>query len=290
MVCRDGVARVVDQHRHPATVLSGERAHPAYVLVRLGVGVLDPRDAADHVGAEVDRLADQVLRAGVAQQAVLRERHDLQVDHAAELLAQREQRDHALEPGLGVDVGERQHVAYAVPDRLEHGLARVGLDPAPVVAVLHRGGELDRVERRAHVTRGVRREGGVADPVQRVDLVEVHVPVDEALGDQGARGVDLLAAGERRLLDRGDDRRRRCRSASGRTGRGASRPRRRARGWARFDSIGRLGHDRATAQSADERLDPSATSAIGASWVRRRAPARCRCRRAPGRTAPGSRS
>ena len=125
MVCSDGVAGVVDQHRHPAAVLRGERAHPAYVLARLGVGVLDPRDAADDVGAEVDRLADQVLGAGVAEQPVLRERHDLEVDHAAELLAQRQQRDHALEPRLGVDVGEREHVAYAVPHRLEHGAAGV---------------------------------------------------------------------------------------------------------------------------------------------------------------------
>ena len=37
-------------------------------------------------------------------------------------------------------------------------------------------------------------QGGVADPVQRVDLVEVHVAVDEALGDQPAGGVDLVAA------------------------------------------------------------------------------------------------
>ena len=90
------------------------------MLAGLGVGVLDPRDAADDVGAEVDRLADQVLGARVAQQPVLGERHDLQVDHAAELLAQRQQRDHPLQPRPGVDVGEREHVADAVPQRREH--------------------------------------------------------------------------------------------------------------------------------------------------------------------------
>ena len=114
-----GVAGVVDEHRDPPAVRGGQRAHPAYVLAGVGLGVLDPRDAADHVGAEVDRLADQLLGARVAEQPVLRERHHLQVHDAAELLAQRQQRDHALEPGLGVDVGEGQHVPDAVPDGLE---------------------------------------------------------------------------------------------------------------------------------------------------------------------------
>ncbi len=51
------VARVVDQHRDPAAVRRREPAHPLDVLARLGVGVLDPRDAADDVGAEVDRVS-----------------------------------------------------------------------------------------------------------------------------------------------------------------------------------------------------------------------------------------
>ena len=107
----------------------GERAHAPDVLSGVGVGVLDPRDAAHDVRAEVDRLADQLLGARVAEQPVLRERHDLQVHDTAELLAQRQQRDHALEPRLGVDVGEGQHVPDAVPDGLEHRAASVGLDP-----------------------------------------------------------------------------------------------------------------------------------------------------------------
>ena len=151
----------------------------------------------------------------------------------------------------GVDVGEREHVAYAVPHRLEQRAAGVGLDPAPVVVGLDRRGQLDGVQRGAHLPRGVRRQRGVADPVQRVDLVEVHVPVDEALGDQRAGGVDLVAAGQGDSSIAADGRRRRCRSASGRTGRAASRRRRRDRGWARLDSTGaRRGP--ATAHGADE--------------------------------------
>ena len=152
-----GVAGVVDEHRHPPVARGGELAHPADVLAGVVLGVLDPGDAADHVRAEVDRLLDQLLGARVAQQAVLRERHHLQVHDAAELLAQRQQRDHALEPCLGVDVGEGQHVPDAVPDGLEHRAPGVRLDPGAVVVRLDRGGELDRRERGGHVAGGVRR-------------------------------------------------------------------------------------------------------------------------------------
>ena len=202
------VAGVVDQHRDPASGLGGQCAHPAYVLTGIGVGVLDPRDATHHVGAELDRLADQLLGAGVAQQAVLREGDDLEVDHTPELLAQRQQRDHALQPGLGVDVGEGQHVPDAVSHRLEDRPPGVRLDPAAVVVRLHRRGQLDRGERGGHVAGGVRRQSGVADllddTVEGVHLVEVQVAVDEALGDQSAGRVDLLAAGDRVLRDGSD--------------------------------------------------------------------------------------
>lgn len=186
------VAGVVDQHRDAPAVGGGERAHPAYVLACVLVRVLDPRDAADHIRAEVDGLADELLGAGVAQQTVLREGDHLQVDHAAELLPQRQQRGHALEPRRGVHVGEREHVPHAVPHRLQDGPARVRLDPRAVVLGLHRGGELDRAPGRARVTRGVRRECGISGPVEGVHLVEVQVGIHEALGDQPARDDELM--------------------------------------------------------------------------------------------------
>ena len=78
---------------------------------------------------------------------------------------------------------------WRTPYRTASSTARraFGSIQLPVVAVLDRRGQLDRVQRRAHLAGGVRRQRGVADPVQRVDLVEVHVPVDEALGHQRAR-------------------------------------------------------------------------------------------------------
>ena len=174
------------------------------MLVGVGVGVLDPGDAAHHVGAELDRLPDQLLGTRVAQQPVLRERHHLQVHDAAELLAQRQQRDHALQPRLGVDVREGQHVAHAVPDGLDHRPPGVRLDPGAVVVGLHRGRQLDRRERGGHVAGGVRRQRGVTDPIEGVHLVEVQVAVDEALGHQGTGRVDLLAPTDPVLGDLGD--------------------------------------------------------------------------------------
>ena len=71
---------------------------------------------------------------------------------------------------------------------------------------------------------GVRRERGVAGPVERVHLVQVQVTVHVALGDQPAGGIDLDAAGQRLLGSRSRCDRRRCRSATARGDRAATRP------------------------------------------------------------------
>ncbi len=46
------------------------------------------RDPADHVGADLDGRAHQLLAAVETEDALLRERDKLQVDHAADLFAQ----------------------------------------------------------------------------------------------------------------------------------------------------------------------------------------------------------
>ena len=63
-------------HREP------DRLHPVLA------GQLVVRNAADHVRAEFHRAAHQVLPAVEGQDPLLRERHQLQVDQAADLLAQ----------------------------------------------------------------------------------------------------------------------------------------------------------------------------------------------------------
>ena len=54
----------------------------------VGVGKLDPRNAADHIGAERHGLLHQRERARLAHDAVLGERDDLQIDNAAEFVAE----------------------------------------------------------------------------------------------------------------------------------------------------------------------------------------------------------
>ena len=84
---------------------------------RVVVGELDPRDAADDVGAERHRLFHQAVGARLLDDPVLRESDHLNVDDAAKLLAHRDQRLDALEAGLAVDVGERADVENAVQRR-----------------------------------------------------------------------------------------------------------------------------------------------------------------------------
>ncbi|MET3314084.1 hypothetical protein ABIF41_005925 [Bradyrhizobium japonicum] len=145
-----GVADVVQQHRGFGAVLGreveAERDMAAHVLF---VG-FDPGNPADDVGPERHRLAHQALCAGLAKQAVLRECHDLNVDDAAKLLADREQRLDALQPGLGVDVGEGADVEVAVERGERHRAPCVRDDPGRVVVALHRCGEIDRLRRLAH--------------------------------------------------------------------------------------------------------------------------------------------
>ena len=95
----------------------------------IGVGELDPGDAADHVGAKRHRLPQQIGGARFAHDAVLGERDDLKVDDAAKFLAHADERLDALEPGFGIDVGEGADVQIAVKRRQSHGAAGIGHDP-----------------------------------------------------------------------------------------------------------------------------------------------------------------
>ena len=73
-------------------VLVGQRDRELDRLDAVLAGQLVVRDPADHVRAELDGLAHQLPAAVEAEDPLLRERDELQVDHAAHLLAQVDQR------------------------------------------------------------------------------------------------------------------------------------------------------------------------------------------------------
>ena len=142
------------------------------------------RDAADDVGAQLDGLAHQLLAAVEAEDALLRERDELEVDQAAHLLAQVDQR--AQRGQLGVaDVDMAAHVldaagelpAQHLPDPGLHVLVGEVLDPL--------GPDRDALEQRAGHVRA-----RLADGQHRV---EVDVRLDQRGSDQPAAQVDDLA-------------------------------------------------------------------------------------------------
>ncbi len=71
----------------------------------------------------------QFERARLADDAVLGEGDDLQIDNAAEFVANANERLHAFKTRLAVNVGKSTNVQVAVKRRQRHGAARIFDDP-----------------------------------------------------------------------------------------------------------------------------------------------------------------
>ncbi len=176
------------------------------MLGRGRIGIFDPRNAADHVGAAPHRLAHQLFGAGLAHDAILREGHDLHVDDAAKLVAHLEQRVDPLEPGLAVDIGKGADVQIAVQRGQRNRAPRVLCNPPLGIGRLDVAGGLDRGHRFAHAGAVVIGPRDVLGHRQGPHLAEMQVRISKGLGDQPAVGGNLFAAlvGQRRR-NRGDD-------------------------------------------------------------------------------------
>jgi hypothetical protein len=131
-----GVPGIVQQHGDVFVEVLGKVEADLDVLGDLGVGIFDPGDAADHIGAKLERLAQQLRGAGLARDAVLGEGRDLDVDDALEFPAHRQQRLHALQPRLAVDVRQGPDVKVAVIGRQGHRAPGVVGDPGRLVVRL----------------------------------------------------------------------------------------------------------------------------------------------------------
>ena len=151
------------------------------------------RDAADDVGPELDRLAHQRRAAVEGKDALLRERHELQVDQAADFLAQVGESAQRGELRIAhVDMAAHvldaagqlpaQHLAYPAPDIV---VGQVG-DPL--------GPDRDALEQRAGDIRP-----GLPDRQHRV---EVDVRLDQRRRDETSAQVNGLRRGGARVHGR----------------------------------------------------------------------------------------
>ena len=124
-----GIASIIQQHRDVLIKALREIEADADVGVGVGIGELDPRNAADHVGTECHGLVQQLRRARFADEPVLGEGDDLDIDDTAEFIADANKRLDAFKPGLGVDIGEGADVERAVERRQRHRAPGVVDDP-----------------------------------------------------------------------------------------------------------------------------------------------------------------
>src|SRR5262249_53523100 len=137
-----------------------------------------------------------LLGTWVADDCLLREGADLDVDSARVPLPQREHRVHRRQPADCVHVGERAHRGRPVAETVVDCSARTLDDLRDRVLALQVPRALDRLLE--HLRSRLNELGaGVA-------LVQMDVAVDEALRDESAAGIRLLAVGRELRGDRGD--------------------------------------------------------------------------------------
>ncbi|MCY1425536.1 hypothetical protein D9M71_413250 [compost metagenome] len=193
---RQRVVRLVAVHVDAQAALGGQFAEDAHRFGAVGHRPLEVRDATDHLDAQVQRALEVVQRAGAAQQAVLREGDQLQVQPGFDLLLHVQQRLHRQQARIAdIDVAaDRQQALGHRPVAVLQGaldqrlLGQLRLQLAPQGDAFEQGA------------------GGI-HPRQAVGQGGVHVEVgvDEGRADQLAGGVQLLggAGGQRGL--QGDD-------------------------------------------------------------------------------------
>ena len=103
---RQRVVGLVAVHVDHQSALGSQLAQQAHALRALGRGALEMRDAADHVDAEIERTPQVRQRTGRAQQPVLREGHELQLQVRRDAALHLQQRTHRKQP-LVADIDMR---------------------------------------------------------------------------------------------------------------------------------------------------------------------------------------
>lgn len=176
------IVGLVDVHVDSDAVALGQVQTVVDVRTPVGVRPFVVRHAADQVGTFLERCLEEVGGPRVLTDPLLREGDDLDVGEFGARLPGGEDASEGRQTADGVDVDVRSNPRTAVPDvgldRPNRPLSHVDDGVRPFSGV----DALDGRRERARVVRGQIRLD--------VGLVEVDVWIDEAGGDQPARGVE----------------------------------------------------------------------------------------------------
>ena len=179
-----------------ATAL-GDGEHRIEMGVQVAVDA-DRVESAHESRALRDRFVEQLRRAGRAQDAALREGHDLDGDEVAEMLANLQHLMEVPETELIVDVDMAAHVQGAAGHDLAHQV-RAGLEFRHRACRAHAALGLDTVG--DLVPRRLVGQPGQAEK----RLVEMDMTVDQRRQDEGAAEIDCVrGSGVRRTRSRAE--------------------------------------------------------------------------------------
>ena len=127
----------------------------------------------------------------LAHDAVLSKGHNLNVNDAAELLANANERLDRLKARLAVNIGEGANVQIAVESRHRHGAAGIRRDPGFGVFLLDLAGELDAGHGALHAVGLIGLERFLFHHRQGPHLAQMQMRIDVRFGDKIAGSVDL---------------------------------------------------------------------------------------------------
>ncbi|MNN25578.1 hypothetical protein D3C81_1390560 [compost metagenome] len=184
-VARQRVVRFVAMHVDHQPPLTGEFAQQAHGFRAVRHGALEMRDAAHHVDAHGDRALQIVEGAGTAQDAVLRERHQLQIEIRRHLPLDVEQRFDGQQARVAdIDVrADGQQATRHGPVAVLQGAVHQCLLRQLRFQLAPQGDAFEQGSGGVYARQAIAERG-----------VHVEVGVDERRRDEVALGVDLLRA------------------------------------------------------------------------------------------------
>ncbi len=185
-MARQRIVRLVAMHVDGQAALGGDLAELLHRLRALRHGPLEMRDAADDIDALVEGPKQVLPRLRIAQESVLGEGDELEIEEGGDLPLH-------LQQGLDgqklivADIDMAADRQAAARDRPAAELERACLERLDRQMRLQLRPELDAFEERAAFVE--------AGPAEAEGRIHVEMGIDEGRGDQPAAGVDLPQGG-----------------------------------------------------------------------------------------------